>query len=55
MLICFTKYAVVVPIKSKTEDDIAAGIIECIHKMCKKPEIIYTDDEGALHRPSIQT
>jgi hypothetical protein len=23
--------------------------------MGKKPEIIYTDDEGALHKPSIQT
>ena len=51
----FTKYAVVVPIKSKAEDDIAAGIFECMHKMGKKPEIIYTDDEGALHKPSIQT
>jgi hypothetical protein len=35
-----TKYAVVVPIKSKTEDDIAAGILECMYKMGKKPEII---------------
>ena len=26
-----------------------------MHKMGKKPEIIYTDDEGALHKPSIQT
>ena len=51
----FTKYAVVVPLKSKKEEDIAAGIIECIHKMGKKPEIIYTDDEGALRRPDIQT
>ena len=51
----FTKYAVLVPVKSKTEDDIAAGILECMHKMGKKPEIIYTDDEGALHKPSIQT
>ena len=51
----FTKYAVVVPIKSKNEDDIAAGIIECMHKMSKKPEILYTDDEGPLHKPSIQT
>ena len=51
----FTKYAVVVPFKSKKEDDIAAGILECMHKMGKKPEIIYTDDEGALHTQSIQT
>jgi hypothetical protein len=25
-----------------------------MEKMGKKPEIIYTDDEGALHKPSIQ-
>ena len=37
------------------KDDTAAGIIECMHKMGKKPEILYTDAEGALHRPSIQT
>ena len=51
----FSKYAVVVPIKSTTSDDIAAGILGCMHKMVKKPEILYTDDEGALHEPSIQT
>jgi hypothetical protein len=33
----FTKYAVVVPIKSKKEDDIAAGVLECMHKVGKKP------------------
>ena len=39
-LVCidvFTKYAVVVPTKSKTEDDVAAGILECMHNMGKKP------------------
>ena len=51
----FTTYAIVVPIKSKKEDDIAAGILECMHKMGKHPEITYTDDDGALHKPSIQT
>ena len=25
-----------------------------MHNMGKKPELIYTDDEGALHKPSIQ-
>ena len=48
----FIKYAVVVPIK---KDDIAAGILEFMHNMGTQPEIIYTDDEGALHKPSIQT
>ena len=51
----FTRYAVVVPIRLKQDEDIAAGIIECMHKMGKKPDILYTDDEGALHKPSIQT
>ena len=51
----FTNYDVVVPVKSKIEDDIAAGILACMHKMGNKPEIIYTDHEGALHKPSIHT
>ena len=51
----FTKYAVVVPVSSKKEIDVAAGIVECMQKMGKKPEIIYTDDEGSLHTKSIQT
>ena len=33
----FTKYAVVVPVKSKKEIDVAAGIVECMQKMGKKP------------------
>ena len=50
----FTKYALVVPIKSKQEDAIAAGILERMHNTGKTPEVIYTDDEGELHKPSIQ-
>ena len=50
----FTNYAVVVPVKSKTLAAIAAGILECMHNMGKKPEIINTADEAALHKPSIQ-
>ena len=51
----FDKFMHVVPIKGKTEEDLASGIIECIHKMGKKPKIVYTDDEGALSKESIQT
>ena len=29
-------------------------MIECLHKMGKKPEIIYTDDETALSTEAIQ-
>ena len=51
----FDKFMHVVPISGKTEEDLASGIIECIHKMGKKPKIVYTDDEGALSKESIQT
>ena len=37
------------------EGAIAGGSIECMHTMGNKPEIVYTDDEGALHKPSLQT
>ena len=43
----FGKYAVVVPIKSKQEGDVAAGILECLNKMGQTPKIIYADDAGA--------
>jgi hypothetical protein len=48
MIDIFSKYAVVIPISSKETGDIASGVIEGINKMGKKPDIIYTDDEGAL-------
>ena len=51
----FDKFMHVVPIKGKTEEDLASDIIESLHKMGKKPKIVYTDDEGALSKESIQT
>ena len=50
----FDKFMYVVPIKSKQEGDVASGMIECLNKMGKKPQIIYTDDEGALKKEAIQ-
>ena len=35
----FTKYASVVPVKSKTENDLALGVIEWIAKMGNKPQV----------------
>ena len=49
---CFDKFMHVVPIQGKTEEDLASGIIESLHK---KPKIVYTDDEGAICKESIQT
>jgi hypothetical protein len=48
MIDIFSKYAVVVPLPSKETGDIASCILEGINKMGEKPDIIYTDDEGAL-------
>ena len=44
----FSKYAVVVAIKSKQESDVAAGMMECFTNMKEVLKLIYTDDEGAL-------
>ena len=43
----------VVPIRSKQEGDVANGMIECFNEMGKKPEIVYTDDEGALNKEAL--
>ena len=45
----FSKYAVVVPIKSKEPPDFLAGMMEGLNKMDKKPELLYGDDEGSLN------
>ena len=49
----FTTLAVVVPVTFKNEGDLAAGILECLNKMGKKPKLLHTDDEGSLHKPAI--
>ena len=45
----FTKYAVVVPIRSKQIPDFLAGSMECLTKMRKKPTFTYSDEEGACN------
>ena len=54
MIDVFDKFMHVVPIQGKKEEDLASGMIECLHKMGKKPEIMYTDDETALSTEAIQ-
>ena len=53
MIDIFTKYMVVVPIKTKLEGDVISGVIECLNLMGGKPEIIYSDDEGSLSSNAI--
>ena len=54
MIDAFSKYMVVIPIKSKSEGDVASALIEGFSKMGGKCKILYTDDEGALNTKSIQ-
>ena len=39
----FTKYASVVRVKGKSENDLPLGVIEWIVKMGRKPPMIYMD------------
>ena len=50
----FTKYAVVIPIKSKQPEDVAHGIVEGLHKMGKQPNMVYADTEGSFTSNIIQ-
>ena len=54
MIDVFDKFMHVVAVKGKKEEDLASGMIECLHKMGKKPKIIYTDDEVAPSKESLQ-
>ena len=50
-LVCIdvlSKYAVVVPIKTKNGEDVLEATKEALRKMGKKPKMIYTDDERAI-------
>ena len=50
-LVCIdvlSKFAVVVPIKTKNGEDVLEATKEALGKMGKKPKMIYTDDERAI-------
>ena len=49
----FTKYATVIPIKSKQPPDVLAGLMEGLNKMDKKPRTLYSDEEGSLYSKPI--
>ena len=53
MIDIFTKYMVVIPIASKGEGDVAAGLLEGFQKMGHKPEVIYADNETSMSSASI--
>ena len=45
----FTKFATVVPVRSKQADDILEAIKDGFKNMGKLPEVLYTDDEGSFY------
>ena len=49
-----SRYMVIIPIKSKGDGDVAAGLIEGLNKFDKKPQIIFSDDKKALSTDAIQ-
>ena len=55
MIDIYTKYAAVVPLKSKQPLDVGTGVHDALNKMGKKPNILYTDDEGSFNSKILQT
>ena len=49
MIDVFSKYAVVLPIREKKAEPIMEAIFKAFEMMGKQPEILYTDNEGALN------
>ena len=54
MVDIFTKYTVVVPVKTKQIPDVKIAIEEAIKKMGQKPITVYSDNEGAFVSNIIQ-
>ena len=49
----FSKYAAVIPIRSKEPPDVLAGIMEGLQKMGDKPKMFYSDEEGSLYSKTV--
>ena len=54
MIDVFSKYMTVIPIKSKSEGDVAMALVEGFKKMGGFCKLLFTDDESALNTKSIQ-
>jgi hypothetical protein len=50
----FSKFASVIPLKSKQPPDVLAGLMEAFQKMKGKPEFLRSDEEGSLQSNDIQ-
>ncbi len=49
----FSKYCVIVPVKSKNESELALGFVECMNKMGGSPKVIMTDGEGGINNSGL--
>ena len=49
----FTKYCAIVPIKSKSESELALGFIECMNKMGKPPKVVYSYEEMGIRNSGL--
>ena len=49
----FSKYCAILPIKGKTESNLAFGLIECINNMGGTPKTIIIDGEGAIKKSGL--
>ena len=50
----FSKYCVVIPLKTNKTDEVYRGLVEGFKKMNGYPRTIYTDNEGSLNSTQIQ-
>ena len=53
-MILFTKFMVGIPLVSKQEPDVAAGVLECLNKMKGSPKFIYTDNDGSCSSSAVK-
>ena len=49
----FTKYCVIVIIKSNNESELALGFIGCMNKMGKPPKVVCTDGEACIRNSGL--
>jgi hypothetical protein len=54
MIDTFSKFMTIIPLKFKQADDVLEGIKKGIQQMGKKPEVIYSDDEGSFNSKQAQ-
>ena len=55
MIDVFSKFAVVLPVSEKKAEPLTEAIFKAFEMMGRKPKILYTDNEGALNTPWVQT